>query len=452
MPETKYRIVRLQSTNVKRIKAVTITPEGNVVTIGGRNDQGKTSVLDSIQMCLAGAGTICDKPLRTGADKGEVVVDLGDLIVTRTFSNKGTFLRITTKEGVAVASPQSILDTLAARISFDPLEFTRMKEDKQVETLRKLVGLNFSKIESDKKKLYDERTTVNRDLAYLEARMAAMVVYPDAPPEPVSVRVLMTELQELQKANKARQQKRDDLVETARKLDVHQAWIKTTQEELARVAVERQEKIDRINAESQKETERIQQSLNDHTAQVAEYRALIDAAPEIEPDADEAPINAKIESADEVNVKVRANAARAEAAAKAADLAAKTKTLTGEMEALDKEKQRMLAEATFPLPGLSFDDAGVLLDGEPFNQAGTARKILCSVAIARTLCPKLPVILIRDGSLLDEDSMKALCDAAKEFDLQVWIEVVTDKGVSVVLEDGEIKAQPKQPELAEVAL
>lgn len=42
-------IKSLEIENVKRIKAVTLTPTSTGLTvIGGRNNQGKTSVLDSI--------------------------------------------------------------------------------------------------------------------------------------------------------------------------------------------------------------------------------------------------------------------------------------------------------------------------------------------------------------------------------------------------------------------
>lgn len=42
---TALKIVRLASENIKRLKAVEIVPNGHTVTITGKNDQGKTSVL-----------------------------------------------------------------------------------------------------------------------------------------------------------------------------------------------------------------------------------------------------------------------------------------------------------------------------------------------------------------------------------------------------------------------
>ena len=49
------KINKLEIENVKRIKAVKVEPKANGLTvIGGNNNQGKTSVLDSIAWALGG--------------------------------------------------------------------------------------------------------------------------------------------------------------------------------------------------------------------------------------------------------------------------------------------------------------------------------------------------------------------------------------------------------------
>ena len=48
------QIIRLEADSFKRLRAVDITPRGDMVMITGRNAQGKSSVLDSIQAALAG--------------------------------------------------------------------------------------------------------------------------------------------------------------------------------------------------------------------------------------------------------------------------------------------------------------------------------------------------------------------------------------------------------------
>lgn len=76
------KIIKLEANNVKRLKAVEITPVGHTVTISGKNDQGKTSILDSIEYALAGNRTICEKPVRLGEAKARIVCDLGDTVLS----------------------------------------------------------------------------------------------------------------------------------------------------------------------------------------------------------------------------------------------------------------------------------------------------------------------------------------------------------------------------------
>ena len=110
---------------------------------------------------------------------------------------------------------------------------------------------------------------------------------------------------------------------------------------------------------------------------------------------------------------------------------------------MDAEKLKQIKDAKYPLQGLSVSDSGdVLLEGLPFEQAASAEQLRASVAIGLALNPKLRVLLIRDGSLLDEDSLALLCKMAEDADAQVWLERVgTDGDVSVVIEDGMVKAE-----------
>ena len=65
----------------------------------------------------------------------------------------------------------------------------------------------------------------------------------------------------------------------------------------------------------------------------------------------------------------------------------------------------------------------------------------CSeVNSARIGDPKLKVLLIKDGSLLDEDNLKLISEMAEEADAQLWIERVgIDSNTTVIMEDGNCK-------------
>ena len=189
------KIIKLQSENVKRLKAVEINPDENLIIIGGNNAQGKTSVLDSITMALSGKGSIPVQPIRKGEKSAKVVCELDDLIVTRTFTATGGSLIVASKDGAKYSSPQAMLDKLVGKLTFDPLRFSRMAPRDQSAQLKALVGLNFSQQDQERKRLYDLRTAINLECVELKARFEAIPVHPDAPKQEVSVSKLVQELQ-----------------------------------------------------------------------------------------------------------------------------------------------------------------------------------------------------------------------------------------------------------------
>ncbi|MEN6334232.1 MAG: hypothetical protein ABFE01_08215, partial [Phycisphaerales bacterium] len=140
------------------------------------------------------------------------------------------------------------------------------------------------------------------------------------------------------------------------------------------------------------------------------------------------------------NQKIRLKRRRIELVKELMAAADKAEALTRALDVNDATKRRRVAEAKFPVPGLAFEAGHVTLNRIPFDQCSSAEQLKVSVAIGMALNPKLRVLLIRDGSLLDEDSMKILAETAAANDTQVWIEVVrTDSSVSVVIEDGAVK-------------
>ena len=117
------RIISLKAENIKKVKAVEITPKDDVVVISGKNAQGKTSVLDAIWFALGGKDNIPSQPIRQGKEKARVVLDLGQYKVTRIFTKAGTYLTVENAQGATFKSPQALLDKMIGDLSFDPLAF-----------------------------------------------------------------------------------------------------------------------------------------------------------------------------------------------------------------------------------------------------------------------------------------------------------------------------------------
>ena len=410
---------------MKRLKAVRITPDTDLVVIGGENDNGKTSVLDSIMYALSGKA-IPAKALRNGTNRGNVTLDLGEYIVTRKFTRSDdgvdSTLEIRTKEGGKVKSPQGILDDLCGRLAFDPLEFLRLKANQQRDSLKELVGLDFTQIDKDRAEAYAKRTEVNRQV---KAKDAEIAVLPEvmAPDREISVAAISDELAQAEKVNKANDEVRRKLTETERQFESNLGEREEIKKQIAALEAKLQMKVD------------IAVSLQDTVAKLDKEVAALQ-------DVDTAELREELKNVETKNRAVRQNALRAKLQKECEDLAAHATSLTEAIDALDKKKTDALAAAKFPVAGLGFDDSGVTFNGLPFDKdyQSSANMIRVAAGMGAALNPSLRVMLIRDGSLLDKNSLSLLAEFAAESDMQCWIERVGEgEECSVIIADGEVK-------------
>lgn len=405
------RIVKLEVENIKRLKAVTIEPNGNVVVVGGMNGQGKSSTLDAIWYALGGQRAMPSEPLRKGQAKGfsRLTLDTG-LVITRTVTENGTTLKVESADGAVYKTPQALIDRMVGAISFDPMAFARMEPKKQLETLRELVQLDTSDLDKERQDTYDHRTTVNRKLKELEDQLAATKPIPDAPAKELSATDLLEKLQAAQKVHK----EQEGWLHKISRLDDQ---IETLTAELVRMKEEL--------AERKKELAHAKKQLRPQLPDLTEIATAIGQI-------------------DTVNAAVRSNKQRAELVDRIAKGREVQAELTAKLQALDGEKESRIATAKFPVSGLAFGESGVRFNGVPFEQCSSAEQTRVSVAMALAMNPELRVLLIRDGSLLDENNLRTVAEMAQAADAQVWIEAVTtDAGkCAVIIEDGEVKATP----------
>ena len=402
------KIIELRAENVKRLKAVHITPDGTVQIITGRNGQGKTSVLDAIFLAVGGgdAKKTTVMPIRDGEEKASVLVDLGDLKVTRRWTLSGSTLVVENADGSRPKSPQAVLDELIGRMSFDPLEFTQLRAKDQVDALLAIVDLPFvpEEIDAERAAVYSARTDVNRRVKELRVQLD------DAPP------VDMATPDELVSAS--------DLVERINEATTANARIGS-----ARTAA--------LNA---------QRDVADLEARLETARSLAaEAADRLAALGDEQDITALQEQLTQVeatNNDVRLKLRRRQIQETLSEAVAAAERMDEEIAAIDKRKADGLAAAAFPVDGLGFGDGIVTYQGVPFSQASSAEQIRVSLGMAMAANPTLRVIRILDGSLLDDDNMRVVAEMAEANDFQVWIERVGTEGTgsTVVIEDGEVQS------------
>lgn len=416
MRRLDMKIVELRAERFKRLSAVEISPAGDVVIISGKNGAGKSSVLDAIWLALGGAPAAKDsgttRPVKDGEVDAFVRLDLGEITVTRKWTaDGGSSLTVEGAKGKKFSSPQTLLDSLVGSLSFDPLAFSRMSPKDQRKALTEAVKLDFDPdaLDAQRKELYDERTAANRELKTLEARLSSMPV-PKAgiPEEEESLSDLLGEL-------KAANAEIERQAQERRKL-----------EEMRARATALKEQIDHLRAE-----------LAALAEQGKAQSALVDSLGECPAIAG---IEQRINSIQETNAVVRAAREYRTVKAMADKVRKESEALTQKMEALEQEKSQGFERAQFPVKGLAFDAEGVVFNGIPFQQCSSAEQVRIAVAVAAALNPKIRVIRIADGSLLDSASMAEIERLAKEHDMQIWIERVDESGgVGIVIEDGAVR-------------
>ena len=442
------KIVKLSASNVKRIHAVEITPDpgGSMVVIGGDNAQGKSSVLDSIMYALGGAGTHPTKPVRTGSKKARVVLDLGDLVVTRTFTAYGgSTLEVKDAKGEKLKSPQAILDALCAKVAFDPLEYSRMKPAEQAEVLRGLVNLDTSAVDAEHKRACERRTDLGRQYKQVAGHLAEMPPVDGAPLAEVSVAELAAELQRANKLKGDNDATRRLVGTAEHKLISAKNDLSLAEHEADTIRVE----LDKLNEELSSTMMRIAV----HEATVVESNKALDAARTTAAalvDTDTSAIMAAMAGADEANRIYRSEKARKETIASMVRIEADGRKAKEQIEECEEKLRAIIAAASFPVPGLSFSETGgVLLGGLPLEQASSAEQLRVSVAIGLASNPKLKVLLVRDGSLLDDSSLAMIAQLAAESGGQLWVERVGHGAeCSVVIEDGSVVGAAAEAESA----
>lgn len=404
------RIKEFRASNYAGLKVVDIRPDGSLVQITGKNGQGKTSVLNGIWVALAGLSVAPPVLIRKGQEKCTLRLDMGALIVTRSFTAKegGGYthnVKVESDEGAKFTSPQAVLDALIGELSFDPLAFIHMKPKDQFEALKALVpGIDFADIALRRKTAFELRTTKKGRADDLRAQANGIALPAGKIPAHVDVVPLEKQLGDAAGHNtlvERREAQRRDMKE---------------RRGTALAEIERLQKV---------------------VADIDDLFAKADPIPEL---IDTAQVQAALQIARAGNIAAAFAARRRELEVAAGAAEAEVETLTATIKACDVERATAVTQAKMPIDGMGFGDDEVLLNGLPISQANDALQLRTSIAIAGAMNPRLRVIRVRNGSLLDEDGMKLLETYANEHDLQIWVEKVDSSGtIGFVLENGQLK-------------
>jgi len=423
-PESGH-VIELQVSNYKGVKEMRVVLQPGTNIVGGKNRAGKSSGLDALANIFGGKKLTPKAPVRMGTDGFKlqaVLKELGVTIVREGKIGEDGKLReklvVSDAAGFKAERPQELLDKLLDAHAIRPEAFDELKPKEQVELLRSIAGLDFAEADAQYQDLYNKRRDANVARQSVHGQIEAMgPVLGGTPDEPISVGALLEELAEIDAINRANDEARRVLEEEVRRLA-------TSKGEVERLTLELVEAKKRVVATSKA---------------VDNARAAVDGLEYRDSEA----IKTQLDNAEEINAAVTKKKQRAELVRRYEDLCEAWAACDGAMAKLVADKEAKIAGAGLPVDGLSFNDDGVLLNGLPIDQASQQERSRVSVGVGLALSPKVRLILVREGSLYDDDNLANLNAMALEHDAIVVVErVMNDKeqaeaeGAVVFMEDG----------------
>lgn len=406
-------ITSLELENIKRVKAVQITPaEKGLTIIGGDNNQGKTSVLDSIMWLLGGDRYRPSDPQREGSvspPHGKITLSNG-LVVER--KGKNSDLRVIDPSGNRAG--QTLLNEFISTFALDLPKFMNGNSKEKAEILLQIIGVGEQLYELDQreKELYNKRHSIGQIAEQKKHHAEDLPVYPDAPDEIISATELITQQQEILARNGENQRKRELKDRYDQELKMAQAAYEQAKQRLEEATE---------NAET---ASRDAQDLQDEST---------------------AELEANIASIDAINEKVRVNMTKRTAEAEAKKYQDEYEQYTQDLEAVRQEKRDLLDGADLPLEGLSVEDGELTYNGHKWDNISGSDQLKVATAIVRKLNSNCGFVLMDKLEQMDLDTLNEFGSWLDKEGLQV-IATRVSKGeeCSVIIEDGYSKVQQKQ--------
>ena len=421
------KITSFEAENVKRIKAVQFTPsEDGLTIIGGKNANGKTSVLDGIVYALGGEKNRPKNFNREGsAVPGKIRIELSNGIIVER-SGKNASLKVTDPSGRK--GGQKLLNEFIEPLALNLPKFMNASDKEKGETLLQIIGVGEELAELDKKEnfIYSERTLVGRDADKKSKLAEALEYYPDAPEELVSASDLIKQQQEILARNGENQRKRDRVKEIT--FEKHRIF-----DEAQRL----ENQIAELTARLEERKKAYEKTAED------EAIAMKDAA-QLE-DENTAQIEESIANIEEINRRVRANFTKANAVDEAEQLRNEYDKMTGELEAVRSQRKALLDSANLPLEGLSVSEGALVYKGQQWSDMSSAEQLIVATAIVRKLNPECGFVLMDKLEQMDTDTLAEFGEWLEAEGLQVIAtRVSTGDECSIIIEDGTIAEAPKK--------
>lgn len=434
-------ISKIRISNILGIEQLELVP-GSFNVITGKNGVGKTSILTAIQSALKGGhdATL----IRSGADEGEIVLELDDgrSIEKSVKADKST-TNVRGLDGKKQASPVGLIAAMSDLISINPVEFLAAGSKQRTEIL-----LQSMPIALDAKQL----------LGLLPDSMAEVVFDTSGHPLEVISRVTKAVYDERTGVNRAEKEKTATMTQLQASLggdaqQVDPARLAELEQFVDQSGVALQAHLSKIDARQQEfqqaRDRKIAEAQSTRDAAIAAAHAAYDSAVQ----------GARAEYDD---VATKGTAAREQArqkheaatVAQREELAAlrnqvalagqqeqqrkmveqfrneafglrkQSADLSKALEAIDAYKASLIAQ--LPIDGLEVRDGEIFRHGVAFDRLNTAQKVLIAIEIAKLRAGALPICCVDGLELLDSETFAEFTKQTANCDIQMFITRVGD--------------------------
>lgn len=416
------KITALEAENVKRIKAVALTPSPTGLTlVGGNNNQGKTSVLDALAWALGGDRFRPDAAQRDGAvAPAHLKVTLSNGVVVE---RKGKNASLTVTDPTGRRSGQQLLNAFVEPLALDLPRFMDASDKEKADILLRIIGIGAELHTRDLeiKGLYDKRTFTGQLAAQKKHFAEEMISYPEAPDEPASASELIRQQQDILARNGENQRLRAQYAELEQQVQQCVDELKRTRERIATL----QQLADELDAKhtklfNQRETARktVSQLQDESTAE----------------------LEASIRDIEETNRKVRANLEKSRAEDEAAQYASEYDRLTESIQQKRADRMALLNGADLPLPGLSVEDGVLTYKGKHWRDMSGSDQLRVAAAIVRRLNPDCGFVLLDKLEQMDMTTLQEFSAWLEAEGLQaIATRVSTGSECQIIIEDGMVK-------------
>ena len=447
------KIQAIKILNYLGISVFKVDKFGKINKITGGNGVGKSAILKAIIEGIKGSG-VDPTIIKIGEDESEIRIELDNkVVIERKITPDSNKVKVT-DDLTPVKKPQAFLNGLLGKFNFNPVDFfqakgrvrrelflsaipfeldsfkfTALLNDKNLDTLSTIDKLmtgddvdfdqhGLKVLDDIKQIIYDTRSDVNSDAIRLKK----------------SIDQDKLDLPETVDGSKYKNFKLDSEMEKLERVNLDIALYEKTTSDLKitnQSLVENKEKISALAGEIDS-LQRRKETLN---KVIGEYRSFLDNF-----NGDNFSLPEKIKADISEFQKFQKLQHRFE------DIDRRGLELSGKQEthaALDElykylnneVTKKILADMELPIPGITFSDDDILVNGVSMDNISTSEQMKIAVSIAKSLSGELKIICLDGFEALDYESRIAFNEAATDDDFEYFITTVT--GGDLEIETGE---------------